>query len=35
MTGRKLIEWAIEQCRRNNLPPTDANILMYIRQWAE
>jgi hypothetical protein len=34
VSGKELIAWAIQKCRENNLPPTDANILMYLREWT-
>jgi hypothetical protein len=33
MTGNELIAWAVGQCKLKGIPPSDANILMFIRQW--
>lgn len=32
-TGRELIAWAVEMCRRENIPPHDGRILIFIREW--
>jgi hypothetical protein len=33
MSGIEIINWAVYQCEKANLPPTDANLLMFIREW--
>lgn len=35
MNGEKLIDWAIRRCKEEGLEPTDANILLFIREWDE
>lgn len=32
--GIYVIKWAVGKCVETGLPPTDANILMYIRLWT-
>jgi hypothetical protein len=34
MSGQELIDWAVRQCERENIPPTDAAILAVIRRVA-
>lgn len=34
MSGIELIAWAVGECDKKALPPTDANILMFIREWG-
>jgi hypothetical protein len=33
VTGLDLIAWAAQRCADQGIPPTDANILMFIREW--
>lgn len=33
MSGLEIIAWAVKQCEHQRIPPTDANIMMFIRQW--
>jgi hypothetical protein len=35
MTGLELIAWAVRMCAANRWPPTDANILFFIRTRPE